>query len=201
MLVGSISAAILAGGRAARLGGLDKSALTVGDRSILERQLALLRDLTPHLLIVADDVARFLGAGVEVVADRVKGAGALGGLYTALVEAPTEHVLVVACDMPFLTRPFLTYLAHLDLSADAVIPRDHGGQHPLCARYATRIAPSLRTSMEAGLWKITDALGAIAVRDLGPAEIERFDPFGTLLLNVNTPDDYARACGVAGRDG
>ena len=38
------------------------------------------------------------------------GAGALGGLYTALVEAPTEQVLVIGCDMPFLTAPFLQFL-------------------------------------------------------------------------------------------
>src|SRR5882762_4393485 len=46
------TAAILAGGQARRLGGRDKSALRVGAESILERQLAVLRALTPHILIV-----------------------------------------------------------------------------------------------------------------------------------------------------
>jgi molybdopterin-guanine dinucleotide biosynthesis protein A len=50
---------------------------------------------------------------VPVVADGMAGAGVLGGLYTALVEAPTEQVLVIACDMPFLTAPFLSHLASL----------------------------------------------------------------------------------------
>ena len=41
------TAAILAGGQARRLGGVDKSALVVGTRSILERQLSLLRGSRP----------------------------------------------------------------------------------------------------------------------------------------------------------
>jgi molybdopterin-guanine dinucleotide biosynthesis protein A len=194
----SVSAAILAGGRGTRLGGLDKSALTVGAQSILDRQLALLLDLVAHVFVVADDGARFAGAGVPVVADRIKGAGALGGLYTALVEAPTDDVLIVACDMPFLTRPFLAHLARVAPGADSVIPRDAGGQHPLCARYAARIAPLLEARLAAGVRKISDALDALDVVDLGPGELARFDPSGTLLLNVNTPADYERARAAAG---
>ena len=45
-----------------------------------------------------------------MIPDRIKGVGALGGLYTALADAPTEQVLVIACDMPFLAAPFLTRL-------------------------------------------------------------------------------------------
>ena len=75
-----------------------------------------------------------------MVVDRIGGAGALGGLYTALVEAPTEQVLVIGCDMPFLTAPFLRYLAERGRDADAAIPRDEHGRHPLCASYVRRTA-------------------------------------------------------------
>jgi molybdenum cofactor guanylyltransferase len=64
------------------------------------------------------------------------GAGVWGGLYTALIEAPTEQVLVIACDMPFLTAPFLFHLASLGAKVDAVVRRDADGLHPLCARGA-----------------------------------------------------------------
>src|SRR6187551_1196657 len=92
------TAAILAGGQARRLGGIDKSALVVGTRSILERQLSLLHGITSHILIVGSGGSEVQSDGIRirVVADRIPGAGALGGLYTALVEAPTEQVLVIA---------------------------------------------------------------------------------------------------------
>jgi molybdopterin-guanine dinucleotide biosynthesis protein A len=198
------TAAILAGGQARRLGGGDKSALRVGADSILERQLAVLRTLTPHILIVTGNAAT-VSAGkartdVRVVEDRIAGAGALGGLYTALIEAPTEQVLVIACDMPFISAPFLTELAALGAGVEAAIPRDGHGPHPLCASYHRRIAARLKARIDAGALRIADALRDLDVRDIGPDELTPFDPDGRLLLNVNTPADYERARRAAGGD-
>jgi molybdenum cofactor guanylyltransferase len=153
----------------------------------------VLRAITPHILIVGGDPSHGQAAGVPVVADRIAGAGALGGLYTALVEAPTDQVVVIACDMPFLTAPFLSRLAELGANAEAVVPRDVNGPHPLCASYTRRVAERLRTRIEAGALRIIDALGDLQVRDLGPDELVPFNQDGRLLLNVNTPDDYERA--------
>jgi molybdopterin-guanine dinucleotide biosynthesis protein A len=187
------TAAILAGGRGRRLGGVDKSALLVGTRSILDRQVALLRSLTPHIMIVTSDPSRAPAGDIRVVTDRVAGAGALGGLYTALVEAATEQVLVIGCDMPFLEARFLTYLAERGRDVDAAVPRDARGRHPLCASYARRIADHLHARLGAGQFGVGDALAEIAVREVGPDELAPFNADGRLLTNINTPDDYARA--------
>jgi len=187
------TAAILAGGQARRLGGVDKSALAVGRRSILDRQLSLLRGLTPHILIVASDRSRGVNAGVPVVVDRIDGAGSLGGLYTALMEAPTEQVLVIACDMPYLTAPFLTTLVALGEHADVAVPRDARGRHPLCASYSRRVAAHLKSRIDSGDLRVIEALAGLDVRELGPDELAPFDSDGLLLLNVNTPDDYRLA--------
>ena len=191
-----LTAAILAGGRGTRLGGRDKSALPVGAGSILDRQLTVLQALTPHLLIVGGNPSHGQTAA-RVVRDLLPGAGALGGLYTALVEAPTEQVLVIACDMPFVTTPFLARLAALGATADVVIPTDANGPHPLCGSYARRIAGRLRAHLDAGRLRVLDALADLDVRHMGPDEIAPFDTDGRLLLNVNTPDDYARARSLA----
>jgi molybdopterin-guanine dinucleotide biosynthesis protein A len=193
----SWTAAILAGGQARRLGGIDKSALVVGARSILDRQLTLLGGLTRHLLIVTNDRSRVQPVGVPVVVDRIGGAGALGGLYTALVEAPTEQVLVIGCDMPFLTAPFLQFLVERGRNMDAAIPRDEHGRHPLCASYARRTAPHFHVRIKAGDLRIGEALMDLTVREVGPDDLAPFDPDGRLLLNVNTPEDYRRARSIA----
>src|SRR5688572_5299207 len=187
------SAAILAGGQARRLGGVDKSALAVGTSSILDRQLSLLRGLTPHILIVAGDASRAPAVDVPVVPDRIPGAGSLGGLYTALMEAPTDQVLVIACDMPFLTAPFLMRLAARGVDVDVAVPRSAAGRHPLCASYARGVAGHLKARIERGDLRVREALGGLDVRELGPDELAEFDPDGLLLLNVNNPDDYAKA--------
>ena len=60
------SAAILAGGTASRFGGRDKSALVVGGRTILERQLTELSRVTHDLMLVGGD--RIETAGTTICA-------------------------------------------------------------------------------------------------------------------------------------
>jgi molybdenum cofactor guanylyltransferase len=186
------TAAILAGGRARRLGGLDKSRLTIGGLTILQRQLDVLQDVADRVVVIAGDPERFAGIGVPVVRDLVPDAGSLGGIYTA-VSAAESPVLVLACDMPFLTAPFLARVFERGQDVDVALPRGLDGYHPLCACYAPACADPIRRRLEAGALKVLDLMTDVRVRELDPAEIEAFDPEGLVLLNINTPDDLARA--------
>jgi molybdopterin-guanine dinucleotide biosynthesis protein A len=102
-------------------------------------------------------------------------------------------VLVIACDMPFLTAPFLSRLAAPGADAAAAVPRDARGPHPLCACYARRVAGRLRARSDARALRVIDALAGLEVRDLGADEMPPADGDGRVLLNMNTPGDYARA--------
>jgi molybdopterin-guanine dinucleotide biosynthesis protein A len=186
------TAAILAGGRARRLGGRDKSRIVIGGRTILARQLDVLRRLVPRIVIVANDPDAFADAGVPVLPDARPGSGSLGAIYTALADAGGP-VLVLACDMPFVTAPFLARVIEAGQDVDLAIPRGHDGYQPLCAQYAPACAGPLRRRIERGALKVVDLLGDVRVRELGPDEIQPFDADGLLLLNVNTDDDLARA--------
>lgn len=152
----------------------------------------MLRDLTPHVFIVAQDERR-LGHDVRVVTDQIADVGPLGGVYTALRASPTERVVVLACDMPFVTRDFLEWFATLDPDADVVLPRDAGGLHPLCAVYHVRMAGRLRQQLDAGQRAVHAALQGCRLREVGPDELAPFNPDGRLLMNVNTERDYLDA--------
>jgi molybdopterin-guanine dinucleotide biosynthesis protein A len=191
---GAVSGAILAGGRARRFGGADKSALLVEGRTILERQLDLLRRLAGRVFIVGHTPERFATSSVDVVADAVPDAGPLGGLYTALASSTTPLVLVLACDLPLVPAGLLARLVRIaegDDTADAVVPRDTGGRHPLCACYRARCGPRLAARLRAGRFKVLDALDDLRVVEIGPDELRALDPGGHALANVNTPEDYA----------
>jgi molybdopterin-guanine dinucleotide biosynthesis protein A len=188
-----LTAAILAGGRASRLGGIDKGALVLGGTSIVQRQIRLLRPLAERLVIVANDRGRYANLGVPVIRDLVADKGPLGGLYTALVDASAEWTMVVACDLPFLDAGFLRHLVASARDVEAVVPRTADGLHPLCAVYAASTAPAARRLIESGRLKVLDLLAAIRVREIAPDEVEGFDPDGLLLFNLNTPEDYRRA--------
>ena len=193
--VSAVSGAILAGGRARRFGGRDKSALVVGGRRIIERQIEALGTVASQVFVVGGDPDRYREFGLPVVPDRQAGAGPLGGLHTALLHARTPLVLVLACDLPMVDARFLAHLAGRIGDADACVPRDAGGWHPLCACYATRCAEALAARLEGGRLKVTDALASLRVVEVGPDELHDLDPSGLLLANVNSADDYAALTG------
>ncbi|MFM9108738.1 MAG: molybdenum cofactor guanylyltransferase [Chloroflexota bacterium] len=103
-----VSAAVLAGGMSRRMGS-DKALLpaTPGGQTLLERALATVSDVADETFIVASGRPEYERFGVPVVADLHPGAGALGGIATALRAARCERCLVVACDMPFLNPVLL----------------------------------------------------------------------------------------------
>lgn len=196
-----MDAAILAGGRARRFGGRDKSSLHVGRASILDRQLAALRGVADRVILVTGDPGSYRDKHVHAVTDLVPGAGALGGIYTALATATTDQVLVVACDLPFLTGSFLGSLAALAAAGDedAVVPRTSDGLQPLCAVYSRRLLPPMLRQIEAGHLKIVDFLATVRVRELEPGAIAQHDPEGALFFNVNGPAELERANDLAAR--
>jgi molybdopterin-guanine dinucleotide biosynthesis protein A len=178
------SAAILVGGRASRFDGRDKAALVVDGRTIRERQVAMLS--------AVPDIGEILFVGGNgSIADRVPGCGPMSGLHAALSEARGEHVFVVACDMPFVTAPFVSFLFDAIGSADAVVPRGADGLHPLCAVYARKCLETVTQRLAQQQWALRNLVEAIDARTVAVEELDRFGDHRRLLANVNTPSDYA----------
>jgi len=184
------SAAILAGGRATRFGGRDKSALLVQGRPIVERQLAELSAVTDDILIVG---ARAFQASdrVRLVADIVPGCGPLGGLHAALTEMRSDRVFLVACDMPYVDGRFAEYLLSLAGDAAAVVPQTDRGYHPLCAVYTRACLEPVAARLAQRRLALHDLFADVPTRIVTAAEMSRFGPPSRLLANVNTPDEYA----------
>jgi len=191
------SAAILAGGRAARFGGRDKSALLVDGQAILDRQIAELFRLTDDVLVVGRRQS-CPNAPVRMVDDQVPGRGPLGGLHSALASARGDRLAVVACDMPFVSAPFLEYLLTLTREADAVVPQIDGRYHPLCAAYTRACLGPAETCLAHGALKMTDLLRNLRVREVLAEEMSGFGDHHRLLANVNTPEEYAALEAVQG---
>jgi molybdopterin-guanine dinucleotide biosynthesis protein A len=194
------SAAILAGGDARRYGGRDKSRLCVGGRTMLERQLAALASITNDVMVVgarAEDNPLKEGR-YRTVSDRVPASGPLGGLDAALAAARSSDVLLLACDMPFVTTAFLEYLVSQAGDADAVVPATERGYHPLCAVYNRRCHAAVAEALMGRQLRMTELLKRICVREIGVDDIGRFGPPAHLLANVNTPAEFEQIAAPPG---
>jgi molybdopterin-guanine dinucleotide biosynthesis protein A len=191
------SAAILAGGQARRFGGRDKGALVVDGRTILAAQLAALRTLTSDILIVGGGAS--LDGAARVVPDRIGGRGPLGGLHTALTESTGTATIVIACDMPYVSAPFLGHLLSLTHEADAVVPRTGRGYHPLCAAYTRACLAPAAARLADGRLAMTGLLEDVRLRVVDAAEIDAFGDHDRLLANVNTPAEYGGLEAIRGQ--
>ena len=192
---------ILAGGLARRMGGGDKSLLSLGASScILDLVIARLGAQVDQLVLNANgDPARFDEFELPVVADSLDGflgplAGVLAGLDYA-AEHGFDHIVSVAADTPFfptnLASALETASKHMDVPIALAATKIEGGKtvrHPTFGLWPVALREDLRSALQNGLRKVvlwTDQHG-VETHVFGSGEI---DPF----FNINTPEDLELA--------
>jgi molybdopterin-guanine dinucleotide biosynthesis protein A len=187
-----VTGALVAGGRALRLGGRVKGLLLVEGEPLAARSLRLFGRLFGASLVVANDPGPWLALGAPVVPDLLPGKGAPGGLHAALSAAATPWLFAAAGDMPFLSAAAIALLCARRGAAPAVVPRWRGRLEPLHALWSRAALPALEAALRAGdpsLRSLAAAVGAVVIEE---AEWAAVDPGGRSLENVNTPEDLAR---------
>jgi molybdenum cofactor guanylyltransferase len=188
-----VDAIILAGGRAARMGGADKPALRVGERSLVgsvvaavcaagARRVILVGPDRPELTLTA--------AELRVVREEPPGAGPVPALRKGLADATASWAFLLAADLPFLRAEDLGSLLASARSGDTgAILADEGGQ-PQWLAGCWRV-PALRAA--AGGYRGASLRGL-----LGPLEPVRLHPAPDLSgpppwLDCDTPEDVRMA--------
>lgn len=188
-----IAGFVLAGGESSRMG-REKALLEIGGLPLILRTAQLVESVAGSATVVGDS-AGIRGLGLRTVADDWPGAGPLGGIATALRASSAEWSLVVACDLPYLTKVWLEYLVSRASAsdADAVIAMNQGGAEPLCAAYRGTAEPAIRSAVALGNRKVRSMLESLRGEVIEPAEWKRFDSDGYLFKNMNSPEDYEEA--------
>ena len=187
-----ITVAIQAGGRSSRMG-RDKALLPLGGKPLIEHVLLRVAGLGDEVLITTNQPDDYAFLGLRMVGDRQPGAGALDGLLTALEAASGERVLLLACDMPFVSRPLLEHMVGIDSDAEVVIPRRGGRLQPLHAIYAASCAASVREALKAGEKRMISFFPSVQTYIVEQEILDQYDPEGLSFFNVNTPDDLEQA--------
>jgi molybdopterin-guanine dinucleotide biosynthesis protein A len=181
------SAVLLAGGKSSRMG-RDKALLEFGGRPLWQHQLETLRRLSPAQLLLSGPARN----GIEGVPDEMEDAGPLGGIASALKRTATPLLVVLAVDLPYMTSELLGSLLAKCQADCGIVPCSRGRLEPLAAVYPVLCASLAVAALEQGKFSVQDWVrsafdrGFLRTREILPNE-KRF------FLNLNTPEDYARA--------
>lgn len=129
----SVDAIVLAGGRGSRLGGADKPALPVGERSLIASVLSAVSAAGARRVVVVGPgrPGLALAAGeLRAVREDPPGEGPVAALRRGLAEVSAPWLLLLAADLPFLRAEHLGSLlaAAGAAGASGAVLRDDAGR-------------------------------------------------------------------------
>jgi molybdopterin-guanine dinucleotide biosynthesis protein A len=187
--VSRIAAVILAGGKAERLGGINKALLEIGGRRLIDRALEAVRGCDPVVLSIGQ--TGFEIGGTIAVRDLATSyGGPLAGVAAAvdyLAANPPELLLSLAVDTPFFPVDFVERALPLLERNRAVVAAYAGQDYPTNALWRFEALRDLPGQVLSGvaphsLKRLADSFAATR---LDYAEFAPQDPFA----NANTPED------------
>lgn len=142
-----ITLAILAGGKATRMGGKNKALLEIDGEPFISRIYKNLSPLFCRTIIISNDNIDYQFSNVEICSDIISNVGPLGGIHSALVNSQTPYIFVVSCDMPFANYEIAIEIANQFLSEeiDILVPRVASYNEPLFAIYSKHLINKIET--------------------------------------------------------
>jgi molybdopterin-guanine dinucleotide biosynthesis protein A len=183
---------ILAGGLSLRMGS-EKATLKIGQQVMIHRIANELKKVFPEVIIagnIQEDVDNYIG--IPVVPDRIDRGVPICGIHAALYAASYPHILVVACDMPFVTSQMAEQMVQLSSGFDVVVPRKGPYLEPLFAVYHRNCIPAIEKWLSGGKRKTDGFFQYVKVNYIDEDIFVNID-WDVDFFNVNTPGDLHKA--------
>lgn len=182
-----VTAVVLAGGMARRMGGVDKGWMELNGKPLVKHVLDIVDPQVGRCLINANRSHTAYGTlGKPVISD-LEGdfQGPLMGIATGLYHADTDWVLFVPCDGPYLPNDLVGRMLSSAKSDNADIAVAHDGKRlqPVVALIKRELLDSVRATLSEGERKIDRwyAMHNVVTVD--------FSDHPEAFINVNRRDD------------
>jgi molybdopterin-guanine dinucleotide biosynthesis protein A len=183
-----ITGLVLAGGRAARMGGVDKGWVLHEGEPLVATALRRLAPQVGSVLISANRNIDAYRALAEVVTDEDAGLplepfpGPLAGVLAGLHRATGDWIALAPCDAPSLPADLVARLVDAVGDAGAAYPVTAERRQPACALVRRSTEPSLRAFLRSGgraMHRWFETLGVVEV----------FFDDASAFRNINAPAD------------
>ncbi len=160
-----LSLAVLAGGKARRMGGQDKGLMPYRDKPLIEHVLdSVPAEINQRLIIANRHTKQYARWGHPVYSDIISGyLGPLAGIYTALSYAETPYVLCLPCDTPLLPSHLAEglYQAMQTSNRQVCVAFDGERTHASCVLVAQSAKTTLAERLEQRQLRVQAWLGEI----------------------------------------
>ena len=179
-----LTGVIIAGGQSKRMGE-DKLFIRFQGDTLLNRAIALLKNITDEIIISTNRTD--LELKYRIVADKVADIGPLGGIYTALLEAKTQKILIIPVDMPLLNMQIIAHLLkNFDNDALINVYRTQNHTQMLVGLYDKKLLPLIKKQIENNQYKLRSLLQLSAINIIDGSTFEE------LFVNTNTPEQLKK---------
>lgn len=201
----STAAIVLCGGQSRRMG-TAKALLPFGPETLLQRAVRLVDQLAEQIVVVAapGQPLPALPAVVGIARDTWAEAGPLAGLASgvaALAGSPASRIMLLGCDQPLLTGPWLEALLDAAAERPLVWAASGADEYPLPLVMDRQLAGKVAEQVAAGRRRLLDLVALVRPEVGHRIELSRLLGEAVsreALRNVNTPEDYVAALRLAG---
>jgi molybdopterin-guanine dinucleotide biosynthesis protein A len=186
-----ITGLILAGGRAQRMGGIDKGLIPFHGKPLIESAIAKLKPQTQSIIINANrNITKYASYGYPVIMDETPDfSGPLAGFSVGLKACKTPYLLTSPCDSPLLPNNLAELLSAEMVRGDFQLVYASSKEadrkvwaQPVFCLMRTNLQESLAHFLMKGDFKIDRWF-----KELRSSTVIFDDP--RVFANVNTPEE------------
>jgi len=169
--------------------GRDKALLDWQGRPLLSHMVDLLRSATDDVQVV----------GRDRLPDRLPGRGPLSGIATALAITSSEANLILAVDLPLLTKDFLIYLrSQIEHSSRPLFACKIESHFPLCLGIRRILLPEIERRLSNRQLSVHSFIEGSDAEIVSDSQLHVAGFEAAMFRNLNTPEDYMNSRGSPG---
>jgi molybdopterin-guanine dinucleotide biosynthesis protein A len=185
ILFRDIEAFILAGGKSRRMGE-DKGLALLNGSPMIASVIKTLQSIPLEVKLITEnpDYTQFC---LPLYKDTVKNKGPMGGLMTALEQTFVPYILLMGCDMPFITKKAINHLIDNSRENMITVAETNGFINPLLAIYPKSILPELKVHLEYDRLKMQDFIYSQNHHKVKMDHFEKIEP--NALTNINSREE------------
>ncbi|MEQ6388529.1 molybdenum cofactor guanylyltransferase [Bacillaceae bacterium S4-13-58] len=182
---------ILAGGQSRRMG-TNKALLPLNGKQAIGHILDEVSTVVESSVIISNEIESYSFLQIPVYQDIHPGKGPLAGLESVMENVESEWYVIIACDMPLISRKIIGELIDEADLCDAVVPKVEGRKHPLMGVYHRSVLSIVKECIKNNELRMESLLQKISVKYKTSFQVED-SVVQKHFFNMNHPEEYENA--------